>query len=92
MQTLTRTNHFAWKLLVLPAFRGAHVMGLLDGTDHAPSETLEVEDANKKRVVVENPTYVLWITRDQRVLCFLLNSWSPDILSHVLDVSSSAEA
>jgi hypothetical protein len=76
VQTLTRTNYFAWKALVLPAFRGAHVMGLLDGTDHAPSKILEVEDANKKRVMVENPTYVAWIARDQRVRCFLLNSLS----------------
>jgi hypothetical protein len=92
MQTLNRTNHLACKALVLPAFRGARVMGLVDGTDHAPPETLEQEDENKKKIEVENPAYDAWIARDQQVLRFLLNSLSPDILSHVLSVESSAEA
>ena len=64
-QTLNRTNHLAWKALVLPAFRGARVMGLLDGTDCTPLETLEAEDENKKKVEVENPAYAAWIARDQ---------------------------
>ncbi|KAK1695131.1 hypothetical protein QYE76_011828 [Lolium multiflorum] len=91
-QTLNRTNHLAWKALVLPAFRGARVMGLLIGTDSAPPETLEEEDADKKMIQVPNPAYDTWIARDQQVLRFLLNSLSPDILSHVLSAESSAEA
>jgi hypothetical protein len=66
--------------------------GLLDGTDRAPSETMEVEDEKGKKVEVENPTYAAWIERDQLVLKFLLNSLSPNILSHVLGVESTAEA
>jgi hypothetical protein len=58
-----------------------NVMGLLDGTDRAQSKTMKVEDADKKKKLVENPDYVAWITRDQQVMRFLL---SPDILSHVL--------
>jgi hypothetical protein len=91
-QTLNRTNHLAWKALVLPAFRGARVMGLLDGSDHAPPEIMEVEDDKGKKIQVENPAYAAWIERDQLVLKFLLNSLSPDILSHVLGVESTAEA
>jgi hypothetical protein len=49
-QTLNRTNHLAWKALVLPAFRGARVIGLLDGTDRAPPEIIEVEDEKGKKV------------------------------------------
>jgi hypothetical protein len=90
-QTLNRTNHLAWKALVLPAFRGARVMGLILGTDKAPPETLE-EDENKKLIEVPNPAYDTWIARDQQVLRFLLNSLSPNILSHVLSAESSAEA
>jgi hypothetical protein len=90
--TLNRTNHLAWKALVLPAFRGARVMGLLDGSDRAPPEIMEVEDDKGKKVQVKNPAYAAWIERDQLVLKFLLNSLSPDILSHVLGVESTAEA
>jgi 2-oxoglutarate dehydrogenase complex dehydrogenase (E1) component-like enzyme len=57
-----------------------------------PTNTIEVEDAEKKKIVVENPAYVGWLARDQQVLRFLLNTLSPDILSHLLYVSSTAEA
>ncbi|KAK1650860.1 hypothetical protein QYE76_068665 [Lolium multiflorum] len=91
-QQLMRGNFLLWKALVLPAFRGANVMALLDGTDAAPANNIEVEDAEKKKITVENPAYVGWLARDQQVLRFLLNTLSPDILSHLLDVSSTAEA
>jgi hypothetical protein len=35
---------------------------------------------------------VAWIAKDQHVLQFLLNSLSPDILSHVLGMNTTAEA
>jgi hypothetical protein len=64
-QQLTRGNFLLWKALVFHAFRGANVMALLDGTDAAPSKTIEVEDAEKKKIIVENPAYVGWLARDQ---------------------------
>jgi hypothetical protein len=67
-------------------------MGLLDGTDRAPAETMETEDENKNKISMENPAYATWIARDQQVLRFLLNSLSPGILSHVIGVDSTAEA
>ena len=67
-------------------------MALLEGTDVVPAKTVEGEDSEKKRIQVENPTYVAWLARDQQVLRFLLNTLSPNILSHLLDVSSTAEA
>jgi hypothetical protein len=91
-QPLTRNNYLPWKALVFPAFRGADVLGLFDGTDSAPPKTLDSEDADKNKVKVPNPAYSAWLARDQQVLRFLLNSLSPDILSHVLDVHSTAEA
>jgi hypothetical protein len=84
-QTLNRTNHLAWKALVLPAFRSARVIGLLDGTDRAPPEIIEVEDEKGKKVQVENLAYAAWIERDQLVLKFLLNSLSPDIFPMSLE-------
>jgi hypothetical protein len=47
-QQLTCGNFLLWKALVLPTFRGANVMALLDGTDTAPAKTIEVEDAENK--------------------------------------------
>jgi hypothetical protein len=77
---------------VIPAFRGANVMALLQGTDIAPAKTVEAQDSAKNKVQVENPAYVASLARDQLVLRFLLNTLSPEILSHLLDVSSTAEA
>jgi hypothetical protein len=91
-QQLTRGNFLLWKALVLPAFRGANVMPLLEGTDRAPPKLVEVDDIDNKKVTVENPAYVTWMAKDQQVLRFLLNTLSPDILSHLLGVESTAEA
>jgi hypothetical protein len=52
-QLLTRKNFLAWNALVLPTFRG--VMGLLDGSDRAPTETVETDGPNKEKTYVENP-------------------------------------
>jgi hypothetical protein len=67
-------------------------MGLLDGSDRAPAKIIEVEDSEKKKIQVENSAYVAWIARDQLVLRFLRNSLSPEILSHVLDMDTTAAA
>jgi hypothetical protein len=81
-----------WQALIVPVFRGANVMGLLDGSDGAPAKTVEVDDTNGKKVHVDNPAYLAWIARDQQVLRFLLNSPSPEILSHVLGMDTTAMA
>jgi hypothetical protein len=46
-EKLSRENHLFWKTQILPALRGAQVMGLLNGTDLAPPETMETEDADR---------------------------------------------
>ncbi|KAK1685202.1 hypothetical protein QYE76_046050 [Lolium multiflorum] len=91
-QQLTRSNFLLWKALVLPAFRGANVMQLLDGSDRAPTKTIEVEDSEKNKVMVPNSAYIYWMAKDQQVLRFLLNTLSPDVLSHLLEVISTAQA
>ncbi|KAK1607720.1 hypothetical protein QYE76_031393 [Lolium multiflorum] len=91
-QHLTRNNFLLWQALIVPAFRGANVMGLLDGSDGAPAKTIEVDDTDGKKVQVDNPAYLTWIARDQHVLRFLLNSLSPEILSHVLGMDTTAMA
>ncbi|KAK1695801.1 hypothetical protein QYE76_012498 [Lolium multiflorum] len=95
-QPLTRNNYLPWKALVFPAFRGADVLGLLDGTDCAPPRTLDSEDAEKNNVKVPNPAYGAWLARDQQVLRFLLNSLSKvqhlqDRLNNTKKLSMSAD-
>ena len=55
-------NFLVWKALVVPALRGARVLALVEGTEDAPEEYLEAEDANKKKIKIENPDYVSWIS------------------------------
>jgi hypothetical protein len=67
-QPLTRENALVWKALVIPTLRGAHVLDLVEGKDKAPDEFISTEDANNKKVVIVNPDYETWISRDQQVL------------------------
>ncbi|XP_071681415.1 uncharacterized protein [Lolium perenne] len=90
-QPLTRENALIWKALVIPALRGARVLDLVEGVDKAPAETLAAENANSKKITIANPEYKSWIARDQQVLRWLLNGLSPDVLSHVIGLETSAE-
>ena len=88
---LTRGNFLYWKTQVLPALRAARVMGLLEGSDPAPLENLEVEDDNKKKTTVPNPTYDVWITKDQQVVSYLVNSLSEEVLAQVFGLEHAAD-
>jgi hypothetical protein len=68
-QPLMRENALVWKALVIPALRGARVLDLVEGKDKAPDEFVSTEDSNNKKVVMVNPDYDAWISRDQQVLC-----------------------
>jgi hypothetical protein len=74
---------------VYPALHGAQVLDLLDGTNAAPAKTLGVDDAGKKKQIM-NPDYVTWVSRDSAVLGWLLNSLSPKVLAHTIGVESTA--
>jgi hypothetical protein len=65
-EKLTRGNHLLWKTLVLPALRGARLLGVADGSEPAPPETLEVEKEGKA-TTVPNPAYNARLVRDQQV-------------------------
>lgn len=66
------------------------MLDLLNGTETAPAKLLEVEDPEKKKTQVPNPAYSAWLIRDQTVLRWIVNSLSPEILAHVVDIDSSA--
>jgi hypothetical protein len=67
------------------------VMGLLDGTDAAPPKTLAKEKDDADKTSAPNPAYATWLGRDQLVLAYLLNSFSPEILQHVLRLEHAAD-
>ncbi|KAK1686549.1 hypothetical protein QYE76_047397 [Lolium multiflorum] len=91
---LTRQNHPMWRAQVLPAIRGAQLIGLLDGSDAAPPETMTVEataqDADKSAKSVPNPAYATWLARDQMVLSYLLGSISPGVMPHIMRLEHAA--
>jgi hypothetical protein len=63
------------------------LFGLLDGTDAAPPEKIVVQPAEKDKdqspTTEPNPAYDSWISRDQIVLDYLLQSIGPEVLPHV---------
>jgi hypothetical protein len=92
---LTRANYSGWRAQVLPPIRGARLFGLLDGSDAASPETLEVPpddktDADQTPKKINNPAYDTWISRDQIVLGYLLQSIGPEVLPHVQQIETAA--
>ena len=65
----------------MPGLRGAQVTGLLDGTDAAPPTTVEQQKSDKTMEVVPNPLYAPWLSKDQQVLSYLMNSLSKEVLA-----------
>jgi hypothetical protein len=86
-ELLTRENHPIWRSQVLPAIHGAQLVDLLDGTDVAPSTQIELIPADKTTDTAAkmgpNPAYAFWLSRDQIILSYLLQSLSREILPHV---------
>jgi len=84
-----RGNYLLWKAQVMPALRGAQVTGLLDGSDAAPPKTIEVTKADKTTAIELNPLYGPWLSKDQQVLSYLLNSLTQEILAQVIGKDST---
>ncbi|KAK1692554.1 hypothetical protein QYE76_009251 [Lolium multiflorum] len=79
---------------VLPAIRGAQLVGLLDGTDAAPPTQIEIVPADKTADTAAkmgpNPAYAAWLSRDQLVLAYPLQSLSREVLPHVHRIDNAA--
>ncbi|KAK1647646.1 hypothetical protein QYE76_065451 [Lolium multiflorum] len=89
---LTRANYSGWRAQILPPIRGARLFGLLDGSDAAPPELLPLENPEKDQPskTAPNPAYDSWISRDQLVLGYLLQSIGPEVLPHVQRIETAA--
>ncbi|KAK1619094.1 hypothetical protein QYE76_024611 [Lolium multiflorum] len=91
---LTRANFPGWRAQVLPAIRGARLLGYLTGTSAAPPKEIEVtadkDSADKAPKLEPNPAYDTWIAQDQIVLSYLLQSLSHEVLPHVHRIEHAA--
>jgi hypothetical protein len=80
-EKLTRENFLLWETQVLPAIRGARLMGSLMRLARHRRRRFDVDDSDiKGRVEVSNPDYENWVPYDQKVLSYLLASLYKDIL------------
>ncbi|KAK1610568.1 hypothetical protein QYE76_034241 [Lolium multiflorum] len=52
---------------------------------------VENPEKEKEQTMVSNPAYSSWLARDQKVLSYLLNSLSKEILMHVLRMEHTAD-
>lgn len=90
-EKLTRGNFLVWRAQVLPAVRGARLVGLLDGSYVQPTLVLTVKKADGTEEEKENPAYVQWIAQDQQVLSYLLSSVTNEILVQVSSLENTSE-
>jgi gag-polypeptide of LTR copia-type len=79
---LNNENYLSWKYLVLPHVRGHDLLGFLDGSQPAPSESTSTG---------VNPAYKIWSRQDQLLLAWLLSSISESVVSQVVHCTTSAD-
>ncbi|XP_071679843.1 uncharacterized protein [Lolium perenne] len=89
-ERLGKGNFILWQTQVLPAVRGARLMGYLDGSIEAPKEEIEVKKGDET-VTELNPAYEDCVASDQKVLSFLVGSLSREVLSYAAGVKTAAK-
>ena len=87
-EKLTRTNYVLWRTQVIPQLGGAGVYGYVDGTQPEPSKLL-VTTKDGKETSSPNPLHPIWVGEDQKVLGYLLNNLTCEVLLTVTTVTTS---
>jgi hypothetical protein len=62
-EKLMRNNYMLWRAQVLAVLRGSQLAGLLDGTNKAPTEKIQLAKKSNKEDQVEevsNPAFEVW--------------------------------
>jgi hypothetical protein len=90
-EKLTGENYMIWRTQVMPAIRGAQLVGYLDGSIKAPEVEITTKDDQGKDVQIPNPAYAKWIAQDQTVLGYLLRNMTREVLVQVAGLESAAE-
>jgi hypothetical protein len=65
-EKLTKSNYALWKLQVLPAIRGASLVGFIDGSSPAPAKETTTGTGDDAKTE-PNPAYSAWLALDQQV-------------------------
>jgi hypothetical protein len=90
-EKLTGENFMIWRAQVMPAIRGAQLVGYLDGSIKAPETDIISKDDKGEEVQIPNPVYARWILQDQTVLGYLLRNMTREVLVQVAGLESAAE-
>ncbi|KAI4297688.1 hypothetical protein L6164_037568 [Bauhinia variegata] len=83
---LDRNNYLLWKSMILPMLRGHKLDSYILGTKPCPEPFIIGESGRKT-----NPVYEEWVTNDQLLLGWLLNSISQEIATQLLHCQTSNE-
>ncbi|KAI5384258.1 hypothetical protein KIW84_071318 [Lathyrus oleraceus] len=78
-------NFPLWRSLVLPVIMGCKLDGYMLGKKECPQEFIIVADSSKTK----NPSFEEWVTDDQMLLGWLLNSITTDIATQLMHYESS---
>jgi hypothetical protein len=91
IEELSKNNHTTWPTQVLATLHGAHLEGYITGKKKAPEEEIKEKHGDQK-VMVPNPAYEDWRTKDQQVFSFILASVTKEILVHIAMATSATKA
>ncbi|KAI4346153.1 hypothetical protein L6164_013226 [Bauhinia variegata] len=83
---LDRNNYLLWKSMILPMLRGHKLDNYILGTKPC-LEPFIISESGRKA----NPVYEEWVTNDQLLLGWLLNSISQEIATQLLHCQTSKE-
>ena len=89
--TLTDRNYILWKSQFEVFLNGQGLLGFVTGQTPQPPTTIPVPNINGINDEAPHPDYHRWFQTDQMVKSWLLGSFSEDILSVVIDCSTSLE-
>jgi hypothetical protein len=89
-EKLTKSNYALWKLQVLPAIRGARLVGYIGGSRPAPPEEITT-GANCDAKTEPNPAYMEWLALDQQVFSYVVASLTKDVLKQVATCATAAK-
>ncbi|PNX62442.1 hypothetical protein L195_g061147, partial [Trifolium pratense] len=84
---LDRDNYPLWQSLVLPVIRGCKLDCYMLGTKKCPEQFITAADKSKQI----NPEFQEWQAQDQKLLGWLLNSMTVDIVTQLMHCESSKQ-
>ncbi|KAF5452112.1 hypothetical protein F2P56_027145 [Juglans regia] len=79
---LTIDNYLLWKAQIVPFLKGHQLYGYVDRTLPKPPSTINA---------AVNPAYTRWLLQDQLIISAINSSLSNNVLSHVLECTTSHE-